>query len=68
MITVDNYAYLGMLMDNKLSIVNHIDGMYKKANSKLGILCKIQRFILEITAVRMYKTMIIALTCSIQIL
>ena len=32
--------------------------MYKEANSRLGILCKIKRYITEDTAARIYKTMI----------
>ena len=55
---VTQYEYLGMLLDNKLGMTQHVDNMYKKANSKLGILCKIRRFIKEDTAVRIYKTMI----------
>ena len=47
-----------MLLDDKLSMNNYLDNMWKKANSKLGILAKIRRFISEKTAVRIYKTMI----------
>ena len=56
--TVHHYEYLGMLLDDKLSMNDYLDNMWKKANSKLGILAKIRRFISEKTAVRIYKTMI----------
>ena len=56
--TVHQYEYLGKLLDDKLSMNNYPDNMWKKANSKLGILSKIRRFISEKTAVRTYKTMI----------
>ena len=32
--------------------------MYKKANARLGIFCKIRRFVTEKIACRIYKTMI----------
>ena len=56
--TVTSYEYLGMLVDNKLSMPQQINNMYKKANMRLGILCKIKRYISEGTASRIYKTMI----------
>ena len=56
--TVHQYEYLGILLDDKLSMNNYLDSMWKKANSKLGILSKIRRFISEKTAIRIYKTMI----------
>ena len=56
--TVHQYEYLGILLDDKLSMNNYLDSMWKKANSKLGILSKIRHFISEKTAVRIYKTMI----------
>ena len=56
--TLKNYEYLGMVMGNKLDMSHHVDNMYKKANTKLSILCKIRCFILEKRAVRIYKTMI----------
>ena len=56
--TVNHYEYLGFLLDNKLSMNDYLDAMWKKTNSKLGILSRIRRFITEKTAVRIYKTMI----------
>ena len=54
--TVQQYEYLGMLLDDKLSMNVYTDAMWKKANSKVGILAKIRRFISENTAARIYKT------------
>ena len=58
MVTVCQYEYLGMLLDNKLTMTSHVANMYKKANSRLGILCKIRRFITENMAARIYQTKI----------
>ena len=43
--TVHHYEYLGFLMDDKLSMNDYLDVMWKRTNSKLGILSKIRRFI-----------------------
>ena len=56
--TVHHYEYLGFLLDDKLTMNDYLDVMWKKNNSKLGILSKIRRFISEKTAVKIYKTMI----------
>ena len=56
--TVHHYEYLGLLLDDKLSMNDYLDVMWKKNNAKIGILSKIRRFISEKTAVRVYKTMI----------
>ena len=42
---VTQYEYLGMILEHKLNMDKQIDAMYKKANKKLGILCKIRIFI-----------------------
>ena len=56
--TVQQYKYLGMLLDDKLTMNEYTDAMWKKANAKVGILAKIRRFISVNTAARIYKTMI----------
>ena len=56
--TVTSYEYLGMSLDNKLSMNEYLDNMWKKANTKLGILGKIRRFISVKTAASIYKCMI----------
>ena len=56
--TVQQYEYLGMLLDDKLSMNEYADNMWKKANTKVGILAKIRRFISEKTAAKIYKTMV----------
>ena len=56
--TVHHYEYLGFLLDDRLSINDYLDVVWKKNPSKLGILSEIRRFISEKTAVRIYKTMI----------
>ena len=56
--TVHQYEYLGFHLDEHLTMNEHLDVTWKKANAKVGILSKIRRFISEKTAVRIYKTMI----------
>ena len=55
---VSQYEYLGMTIQEKLSMDVQIESMYKKANKKLGIMSRIRRFITKGTAVKIYKTMI----------
>ena len=55
---VQQYEYFGMLLDDKLTMNEYTDAMWKKANAKVGILAKIRRFISVNTAARIYKTMI----------
>ena len=55
---LSQYEYLGLIIEKELKMVSHVDSMFKKANLKLGILCKIRRYISEETAIRVYKTMI----------
>ena len=56
--TVRSYEYLGIILDDKLSMNEYLDSMWKKANAKVGILAKIRRFISEKTAMMIYKCMI----------
>ena len=55
---MSQYEYLGMFLDNKLNLNHHVDNMYKKVNSRLGILSEIRKFIFDVTASRIDKTMI----------
>ena len=48
--TVCLYEYLGIILDDKLTMNHYLDSMWKKANAKVGILAKIRRFITEKTA------------------
>ena len=43
--TVKSYEYLGMVLDNKLSMNDHINIIWEKASTIVGILAKIRRFI-----------------------
>ena len=47
-----------MVLDTKLSMNDYIDNMWEKANTKVGILAKIRRFISQKTAINIYKCMI----------
>ena len=56
--TVHQYEYLGMTLDDRLSMNDYLDVIWKKANAKIGILSRIRRFISEKSAIRIYKCMI----------
>ena len=56
--TVHQYEYLGMVLDDRLTMNEYLDVVWKKTNAKIGILSKIRRFISEKTATRIYKCMI----------
>ena len=45
--TVHQYEYLGFCIDDKLMMNDYLDVMWKKNNSKIGILSKIRRFLSE---------------------
>ena len=55
---VNQYEYLGIILDDKLTMNSYVDSMWKTANSKIGILTKIRRFVSVKTATKIYKTMI----------
>ena len=50
--------YLGVLIDDKLTMGAHIDKVCTNVQKKYGILHKIRRYIREETAVLIYKVMI----------
>ena len=56
--TVSSYEYLGIILDDRLSMNDYLEMMWKKTNAKIGILAKIRRFITEKTAMKIYKCMI----------
>ena len=56
---IKHFEYLGMQIDDHLQMNKHVETMYKKARCKLGILCKIRRFIGYQTAILVYKVMIL---------
>ena len=43
--TVHQYEYLGMILDDKLTMNEYLDVIWKKTISKIGILAKIRSFI-----------------------
>ena len=52
------YEYLGVLIDDKLTMNPYIDKVCVSVQKKYGILRKIRRYISEETALLIYKTMI----------
>ena len=55
---VNSFEYLGIHIDNCLTMNNHVDSIHKKCITKLGMLYKIRGFISQDTSLLLYKTMI----------
>ena len=55
---VDTYDYLGFTIDNRLTMIAHVDKIIKKISYKLYTLNIMRRFISERTALLIYKVMI----------
>ena len=55
--TVHQCEYLLMILDEKLTMDEYLDVIWKKTNAKIGILSNIQCYISETTATRIYKSM-----------
>ena len=55
---VSQYEYLGVIIDKELKMSSRVDSMFKKTNTKLGILSKVRRYLTKSTTVKVYKTMV----------
>ena len=53
------YEYLGVMMDDKLCMNNHIDHVITKVHGKLSVLHKYRQHITKTTALRIYKRLVI---------
>ena len=56
--TVNSFEYLGIHIDNRLVMNNHVDSIHRKCMTKLNMLYKIRNFISRKTSLLIYKTMI----------
>ena len=56
---VENFKYLGVILDNKLNFRLHAQNIYKLASHKIYVLLKIRPYITEKVASRIYKTKIL---------
>ena len=55
---VNSFEYLGIHIDQTLSMNSYVDSIYKKCTMKLSMLYKIRNFISKDTALLILKTMI----------
>lgn len=55
---VNVVKYLGVMVDEKLNFNEHIDYIIRKAASKYGMLCKINKFLSFDNKVMLYKTLV----------
>lgn len=56
---VDDYKYLGVIIDTKLTFTKHLNKTIKTVSYKASQLCKIHNSISAKTALQFYKTMIL---------
>ncbi len=56
---VSTYKYLGLLLDDKLSMELHISKLCSKTKMKLGMLGRIRTFISKSTAITLYKSLLL---------
>lgn len=55
---VNAIKYLGVMLDEKLSFAEHVDYTIRKAARKLGVLCRINRYLSFDNKIMVYKTLI----------
>ena len=55
---VSEQKHLGLILQNKLSFVNHLDGKMRKAKKNIGILKHLRRYLPLKTLDQMYKTLV----------
>ena len=56
---VNNFSYLGIVLDNKLQFNDHIKNNIKKAGHKVYMLSRIRQYIDTHTALTIFKAMIL---------
>ena len=56
---VDSYKYLGLTLDSALTYEQHVKYMVKTISHKLFLLTKVRRFLTQVAAKRVYKTMML---------
>lgn len=55
---VNVMKYLGVMLDEKLTFAEHVDYTIRKAARKLGVLCRINRYLSFDNKIMIYKTLI----------
>ena len=56
--SVQNFKYLGMILDQQLHFHSHVEHIVDKTTSRLGLLYKTRALFDEETAVMLYKALI----------
>ena len=55
---VHSYKYLGITLDMNLTYIKHLENVIKTISYKALLLAKMQRYITQEVALRIYKSMI----------
>ena len=64
-INTSTYKYLGVKLDQTLSLCDHIESTYKKASVRLYLMKRIRPNLTAAAALTVYKTMLLFAYCSI---
>jgi len=59
-----SYKYLGVKLDQTLSLSEHIDDVYKKASSRLYLIKRVRPQLTNEAALTLYKTILTPITSS----
>ena len=55
---VTSFKYLGIILDESLNFVEHIDHVYKKSCNKLGAIRKCRKYLNKNLSLLMYKSLV----------
>ena len=58
---VEQYKYLGMILDNRLNFADHIDRLVKKSRQRIGGIGRVRKYITKDIALILYKAMVVPL-------
>ena len=57
---VENFKYLGIVLDQHLTFSEHINKLYQKCSMKMGAIRKIRKSLDQTTALSLYKSLILS--------
>ncbi len=56
---VDDFKYLGVVLDSRLTFEAHISGLAKKISSRLGVLGRVRKYLPQDLRVMLYNTLVL---------
>ena len=58
-LSVPSYKYLGVILDQTLNFKLHVNNTINKVNHKIYVLSKLMKYLTSLSAIRIYKSMIL---------